>query len=360
MAVYLFAAFMVLLVGASVGQHNHKKGIVLFIFLISFLFFALRYRTVGADTPVYWSMYSEFASHSWEWVLTGQRFEIGYSIFCKLLTYISKNPQTLLIASGAFISSCVSWFIYKYSKDVTLSGFLWFVLCIGDALNIMRGYMAFSILLIAIDRLICGSKKKFLLWVLLATTFHNVALVSLIFLLPINSGKKYKKMLAKGITISAVAFLFFNTMVSIGVAIFPQYRYYLTSVWGKSNYLGSFVNILTYGLLWIVGTQYLNRGQEEDVKSAQTNYFLFNAMQYAFLFSLLTMRMTIFNRVAVLFSPLSIIWTPLFLSNIKKKQERKFVAYCIAGASLSVFCVISVLRPEWTGAIPYRFFWEAR
>lgn len=51
MAVYLFAAFMVLLVGASVGQHNHKKGIVLFIFLISFLFLRCDIEPWGQIRP---------------------------------------------------------------------------------------------------------------------------------------------------------------------------------------------------------------------------------------------------------------------------------------------------------------------
>jgi hypothetical protein len=65
--------------------------------------------------------------------------------------------------------------------------------------------------------------------------------------------------------------------------------------------------------------------------------------------------MKIFNRLAVLFTPMYMIWTPLFLRDISNVKVQKILRLCIESAVLIVFLTIAYFRPEWSGVFPYRF-----
>lgn len=357
MGIYISVAFIYLFLGRLVCANRHKKGFSIFLFFLTFLMFALRSVHVGLDTSVYWSFYNTCQRTPWSKLLDF-RFEIGFSVFCKFLTMISSNPQLLLAASGVLICGSISLFLYKYSDDIALSGYLWIFLCICDALNIMRGYLAFSILLFAIDALIQGKKKKFVIFVCLAMTFHTVAIVGfLLAFLPSTPVDNYGKKLLKSIPALVICFAGYSGILKIVELVFPQYLFYKTSVWGESNYFGAFLNVLVYGMLWIVGTLYLRPGRERVIYQKE-KMVLFYCMELAFLFSLLTIQMKIFNRVSVLFTPMSIVWAPLFVREITDVRTKHLVRLAIEVGALAVFLTVAIVRPEWSGAIPYQFMWN--
>ena len=178
MAIYLVSAFSYLFIGRLLHSNQHKKFMAWSLFVLSFLMFAFRDQHVGVDTPVYCGAYRSIAKVSWN-KISLYRYEVGFSAFCKLLSYITKEPQFLLAISGLIICGAISRFIYKYSCDIAISGYLWILLCMPDAMNIMRGYLAFAFLTFAIDALIEAKRLKFILFVLIAASFHTVAFSAL-------------------------------------------------------------------------------------------------------------------------------------------------------------------------------------
>lgn len=355
MAIYLVSAFSYLFIGRLLHSNQHKKFMAWSLFVLSFLMFAFRDQHVGVDTPVYCGAYRSIAKASWN-KISLYRYEVGFSAFCKLLSYITKEPQFLLAISGLIICGAISRFIYKYSCDIAISGYLWILLCMPDAMNIMRGYLAFAFLTFAIDALVEDKKLKFILFVLIAASFHTVAFSAFILLLiPINTDESYKIRLMKWIPLILGAFIFYSVIFKVVVVLFPQYLYYQTSVWGSSNFFGSFLNVLTYGLLWLIGSLFMRKDRNDGIEIERTKGTLFCCMGIATLCCFLTVQMKIFNRLAVLFTPMYMIWTPLFLRDISNVKVQKILRLCIEIAVLIVFLTIAYFRPEWSGAFPYRF-----
>lgn len=177
----------------------------------------------------------------------------------------------------------------------------------------------------------------------------------ILLLIPINTDESYKTRLVKWIPLVLGAFIFYSVIFKVVVVLFPQYLYYQTSVWGSSNFFGSFLNVLTYGLLWLIGSLFLKKDWDDEIKLERTKGILFCCMGIATLCCFLTVQMKIFNRLAVLFTPMYMIWTPLFLRDISNVKVQKILRLCIESAVLIVFLTIAYFRPEWSGAFPYHF-----
>lgn len=127
MAIYLGIIVFTVLLGIIINANetdNKRKFYIVVIFSLITLFSALRSRNVGADTEQFVSMYNVIRSLPWE-RLNELRYEWGYMILCKLLSYISSSPQLLLIVSSVFISWAVGRFIYKNSTDVVMSIYIY-------------------------------------------------------------------------------------------------------------------------------------------------------------------------------------------------------------------------------------------
>ncbi|MBE4896327.1 EpsG family protein, partial [Enterobacter cloacae complex sp. P16RS2] len=78
-----------------------------------------------------------------------------------------------------------------------------------------------SILMYSFRKLICRELKKFLLLILLASTFHITALIALLFLIPVYSGK-LNKILSYGLlSVSCLFFFFSNSILNFALGVLP-------------------------------------------------------------------------------------------------------------------------------------------
>lgn len=161
-----------------------RKRQVAFMGFLLFLFAGLRAPTVGTDlrpyeTTGYWNDYIITADMSFAEIFDMRegRDPIFYC-FLKMLSFISDDPQFMLITIGAIFAFGFSYFVY-YSKGNVL---LTFMMLIGFrifsfSLSGLRQAVALGIIYVAYVVL---RDKKYLFFVILtsvAALFHNSALI---------------------------------------------------------------------------------------------------------------------------------------------------------------------------------------
>jgi hypothetical protein len=71
----------------------------------------------------------------------------------------------------------------------------------------------------------------------------------------------------------------------------------------------------------------------------------------------LGMQMEILSRAGLYFSVFYILLIPEALSALKAKKTKMISYYFLYSSTFLYFITISILRPEWHGAIPYAVFW---
>lgn len=360
MAIYIVSAISLLLGGMLFNANKRRKSYLLIAFVWLTILFGLRDFSVGADTITYCNRYIIAAQNDIHQIFSQDRFEVGFLLMCKILNYISSDPRTLLLVSGVIINGAICRFVYKYSTDVSLSMYLWVLLCFGSSLNLLRGYIAFAIVLFSFEFFSNNKKIICLLCIVLAMSFHTVAIVAI---LPIGLYRIFRKLDLRRaflyvVLISASAMIFFPQLLNLIFLILPQYSHYTSSLWGQENYFGTLIDVLPIISVLALGLMYSFNKDEKNLINEEILRFLFWQMACALVFSMLAMRMTIFNRVTAMFYPYIIFWIPMILRKISNKNDRKIWWFLVVLLALSIFVTVSVFRPEWNGSVPYKFFWN--
>ena len=171
-------------------KNNAKKAFCIVGFILLALLMSLRHPSSGIDivgsggeSIGYVGTFSQIAKLSWLKVFTFKvrNYEQGYTIFVKILSMFSKNPQILLFGCGIIQAICVFILINKTSKKPFLSTIIYLALpCFVICWSGLRQSIAISITMIAF--LMIQEKKpvKFILLVVLAWLFHSSAIIFLI------------------------------------------------------------------------------------------------------------------------------------------------------------------------------------
>ncbi len=166
----------------SENAADHKKRKVFVMGLILFLFAALRDTTVGIDLPDYAETYKYLSKLSfadiWEWK---QGRDPVFSIFGKALTFISPDPQMLLVTVGAIVAIAFSYFAY-HQQGNTLLLYILFVTFRMYAFTLtgLRQAIALSLCWIAFVKLQKGKTAWFIALTVAASLFHASALTFLL------------------------------------------------------------------------------------------------------------------------------------------------------------------------------------
>lgn len=131
------------------------------------------------DTAAYYDTYKGLTvGHLFDGVDLTLAKNPGFRIVENLMKICRLSPQSFIMATSIFCMGISIWFIGKYSENITLSIFLFFMTSyFGFTMGAIRQSLAIAICLLAID---CQMKRKYLLFfalVLLAMTFHSFALV---------------------------------------------------------------------------------------------------------------------------------------------------------------------------------------
>lgn len=164
--------------------YYEKKNVVFYLIALAVLATFVGLRRVYNDTGVYIAQYNSieltgafpnFLFNDIDWNISSN---FGFTIIMRLLKFHHFSDQSFLMFFAFFILGVYFWFIRKYSNNIFLSLFYFITMGIYTfTMGALRQCIAIAICLIAVD---CFLTKKYALFVLFATTFHQDAFIFLI------------------------------------------------------------------------------------------------------------------------------------------------------------------------------------
>lgn len=166
-------------IGNGVAQNKRNTEITVF-FGIFLALLVLRDEACGSDTQNYFKMFEQAGQRSWSSAISNSTVELGYTVFSKFIYLISGNTRFFLVVTTAIIVIPLYWFYKKESELPVLTIVLFIVIApFSMYFSGIRQAMAMACVFPAWE--FARKKKwiKFLLLVLVATTFHRSAFVIL-------------------------------------------------------------------------------------------------------------------------------------------------------------------------------------
>ena len=177
------AILTVLLSSLKYKREKIDECVINSFFIIWLLLLVLRSETVGVDLPVYKYHFFNYSRLGWTEIIKGiftGRYEAGYLVICKVLSYISKNFH-IVKALCAMVSIIPIWKLYRNEGRY---GFLTIVTFINVSPFVMyfsglRQAMAMAFVVPCYYFCKNNELKKFVLTVFVAFLFHKSALIML-------------------------------------------------------------------------------------------------------------------------------------------------------------------------------------
>lgn len=351
--------YLLLIIAAVLFFRTMKEERALLLsFVLMSLIAALRSPDVGIDTQQFYNAFYVIGKSS---SLGSFRFEFGFTLLCKILYLLFGNGQSLIVFTSVFINFSVYLFIKKHSKNCFQSALLYiFMNLFFNYMNIMRQAMAIAVLLLGYDLLRDKKYFSYLIVVLIASQFHISALLA-IGLIALKMIRFNKKSMISLTIAGIIVFALLNQIFDLLILLFPKYSSYKDSIYASGNLFGSLLdfmmNFFIVALLILANRTF--EKSEENALSEETNFYTLTMIVYLIFLSFI-IRINIFNRLSPILGIYLIVYVPNTIRQIKEENESagKRCQYVVFAIALASFIVINLYRPEWTGAIPYTFFWN--
>ena len=344
-----------------------KKEVSLAVSMLMILLVSgLRAITVGADSRQYASAYDQLKILSikkalsvpiWSWNGTyTYSLEFGYRIYNKMVAFFFDSNQAILFFNSLIIVILLYNLIRRNSPYYGLS--IWLYITLGffqTEMNMARNAMAILFCLNAIECIYKRELFKYILLVLLASTFHTSALL----FIPLYWVINYIELTPRRIKIFA--------LLSVVVGLLGQQVYYFLLIFVPSRYLhymilaeseteGTALVFLFIGvflLIWFFCDEKYDVDSFISIDNAGA--WLFILMVFSFSIS---RSINAFTRVAALFSPYLIIYFPeMICYGISNKWVRRIIVVTLVVGLFGVYVYrLSINNIGQT--IPYHFFWD--
>lgn len=368
-----YASIMLLFLLLAMTKQNRVRSTMMTVFCgtILALIMGLKSESVGNDTENYVYFFKRIGSMS-SWTDLESRFETGYQIYSKIIGKIFNNYQYLFIITAIVCMVCVGVCICKYSANAAYSFFLFVGLRIFYFfLSGLRQSIAVSIVMIAFIMLQEKKYVRFVLLVLLATTFHTSAFIFLL-AWPISR----MRLSGKGILITGIGILgvyvLFAELLSLILGLLPSYyAHYLTT---SAFDAGNLANYLDFAIkmAFLVLAYLMNYGSRERQKAISDNqragknaaktipiqdtYIYFMIISAGL--SLVATRASMLDRLEQYYWIFAVISIPDILAKIEKRKNKVIVITAVTILIVAYNLLLLWLRPEWNMIVPYKFFWE--
>lgn len=361
---YLLTA--IIIVSALFFSKKDKKtgktniSFYILIFLVFFCISTLRAHNVGNDTENYYRLFSFAQNHySLKTLLAQTRYEVGFILLNIFAAKLFNNYTILLGLINGFYLFSVFRFINKYSDNAPVSIILFFSFSLFyDIMIIQRQCIAMAIFLYAIDYMVEKKFFKYAFLVLIASLFHQMALLLLaVYFLPHINLNKTKDIIKWAVYISVV-FVFLNSIINLVIKFFPYYGHYFYSKYSDggtriASIVFFFIRFVIILLLTMFnGLKMYNFDFNEQKK------ILSKLMLLDVLFSFLSIGFNLFDRIEVFFTIAFIVFISNVISLFKIKSTRNFLIMLIVLITISYLTISLIHRPNWYGIFPYYFIWE--
>ena len=315
------------------------KARFLFIILCFLLIIFSGFRTTYNDTQTYIYDFYIFDTSKVSFTTLFEPYG-GFDILRWVVkTFISSNPQSLILISAIISNLCYLWFIAKYSKYFGWTILGYFIL--GPYMFSMAGIkqiLAMSISLFGIDKLIQRKYMSFIIWILFSMIFHPYICCMLI--LPMFTEQLWSK-----------KFLFI-LILSILIVININFIMSIASIIGK-DYTVSELTTNTVNPLRVVVESIpiiLSLIGKEKLKNLPRQYQLgLNMMIFNFImiFMGLFFDPIYFARMGIYFTSMNAIIFPILLIKIYENSNLLFNLY----GYYFIYCVYFVLDLTQLGKV---------
>ena len=271
------------------------------------------------DTYFYMHAYT-VTDFNWEYIKNNK--DMGFNIFQMILQKCTDDPQVMVFITALITNILIVSILYKYSRLIELS--LYVYITSGMYLTSMNGirqYLAAAIVFVATKYILDGDWKKYILIVLLASTFHQSALV----LIPIYFLIRRKAWSGTTFILLFLAVLIvmgFNQFSEVFFAVIgdTQYGHYKDFNEGGANILRVAVDAAPLILAYL--------GRERLRELFPKGDYIVNMALLGSIFMLISTQNWIFARFSIYFG----IYQLILISWVVKlftEKDQKFIYYAI-------------------------------
>ena len=265
--------------------------------------------------------------------------DIGYSLLNKVIGSFSDSFILFRNIIYIFNISVLCLFVYKNSNYYALSLLLYLAVgYLGFNFTILRESIAVSISLIGLMYLKKGRVLYFVLFVLIASLFHQTAFLCLIYLPLAKCQKPRSKLLTRYILFFIVLPVLFFSAPKI-IKLYQRHDY-------TDNYSsGTGLGLLAFFVIIFVEISIFFRG---NLKKNSIDYDLSLSVLF---FQILAVSFSLFNRCIQYFYPPLIILLSNCISEVKNKKE-KYLLFIFIGIEFSVLFFKNLID-DYTDIVPY-------
>ena len=353
-----FLLYMLLVGGSWFINHltaddevRKKTEVVLLIVLI-FLIIGLRHPSMGWDLQ-----YGKYGGYLWSFqnisnnsLLEVFRFngwlnyEIGFILFNKLISFISKDIQCLLICSALLSLIPIGVTIHRYSRNTLMSVLVYLGLPSFMILfSGLRQGIGISLCCITYPYIINKKPIKFVLLVLIASLFHYSAICFLIAypIFNFHMGKTLRYISLLGILL---VFVLRKPLFTILSKLLKDNA--------QMDYNGAITLLLVFTLVYIFCIIFLDN--DDSITSGFVNCFYLGVLCMCFgNVNQLAMRVAYYYMIALVIALPNIVMS---ISNIKNRMIT-LISIEVAFFIYSLYALWSSGN-SWPMSFPYHFFWE--
>lgn len=321
-------------------------GIVLTLFL------GLRGQNVGSDTISY---HRSFANALDRDAFSDTTIETGFRYFCKLCRFFFSSEQFFIFLCSAITIALFISGIKRYQRYIDLRVSLLIFVCIFTftQLNLMRIYLATSLVFWGFHYLMEDKEKKYCALVILASLVHTSTLV---LLLPVFLAKLYERSKLYAAIFCGCLLFFFITIgnfLQSYALLFARYAEYTKLDQGTGG-AGIMLFFEFLPIAYIL--YYIYKRKINDKWAVYFISFTFIAIICRYASYTFTALGRLSNHTAILY----VILLPYFLNYIKLNKDRRFyVPYVF----LLLYCLVRLHFYFWDylagdDIMPYIFLSE--
>lgn len=215
----------------------HKK-LIWFLFIISGPVFisAIRYD-VGTDYFAYINWFNNINSLPIDMVIQKFGNEPLYLILNKVAFILFKEPWGIFFLSSLLIHIFIIYGIdfFKEHLSMPMALFIYYMLHFNFGLNGIRQMIAISIVFYSLKFIYQRRPFKYGFFIVIATMFHNTALISILFYIIISykyrggSDNFIRKFFYSSVIVLSPIIVLLGLKILIKVPIFSQYEVYINS-----------------------------------------------------------------------------------------------------------------------------------
>lgn len=341
--------FIIMLLFRLLTYKYDKNGKYFFIvfFIFYFILNAFRATNIGNDTLTYCNLFDLISHNSFSFDNFG-RFEEGYLLLNKLLTYISNNSQILLFVTSTIIYLTYFKFIKKESCNYWLITLLFFISgYFRFSISAIRQCLAICIVIYSYYYLRNDNLLIFGILTIFSFLFHRSALIAE-FLLFIASKKWNKKYYIVGFSISVFLVITYESFFKNIVISFFDFSRYIGSIYDDGINIATII-LICLTLMNFIIVFYKNKNTMND--------FHLKIVFIKLLILILSLKLNSLDRLAEYFT----IFELVAVSNVLWKynvKNRLIITCLLIAVYFSYSLTWGILRPDIQMIWPFKFFWN--